>query len=58
MAAVAYPPLYSRTDPKIGGVPFFVWYLILAVVFGGCVTGVVYALRGTERSVLPPEEDA
>jgi hypothetical protein len=58
MAAIAYPPLYSRTDPSIGGVPFFVWYLILAVVFGGLVTGVVYVLRGTERTVLPAEEDA
>jgi len=57
MAAIAYPPLYSRTDPSISGIPFFVWYLILAVVFGGLVTGVVYVLRGAERSVLPPGED-
>lgn len=58
MLAIAYPPLYSRTDPEIGGVPFFVWYLILAVVFGGVVTGAVYVLRGTEASVAPGEEDA
>jgi hypothetical protein len=58
MLAIAYPPLYSRTDPTIGGIPFFVWYLILAVVFGGLVTGVVYFLRGTEGGVLPPGEDA
>jgi hypothetical protein len=58
MAAIAYPPLYSRTDPEIGGVPFFVWYLILAVVFGGAVTGVVYVLRGTETSVGAGGEDA
>jgi hypothetical protein len=57
MLAIAYPPLYSRTDPAIGGVPFFVWYLILAVVFGGVVTGVVYLLRGHESSVSGPAED-
>jgi hypothetical protein len=51
MLAIAYPPLYSRTDPALGGVPFFVWYLIAAVVFGGVVTGLVYALRGTEASL-------
>lgn len=58
MLAIAYPPLYSRRDPAIAGIPFFVWYLVLAVVFGGAVTAVVYLLRGTEGSLLGHREDA
>jgi hypothetical protein len=50
VAAVVYPPLYDRDHPAIAGVPFFVWYQLAAVVFGGVVTGVVYLLRGAERS--------
>ncbi len=51
VAAVVYPPLYNHRSPTLGGVPFFVWYQLAAVVFGGVVTGVVYLLRGAERSV-------
>ena len=51
VAAVVYPPLYNRRDPSLAGVPFFVWYQLAAVVFGGVVTGVVYLLRGTERTL-------
>ena len=50
VAAVVYPPLYDRDHPAIAGVPFFVWYQLVAVVFGGVVTGIVYLLRGGERS--------
>jgi hypothetical protein len=51
IAAIVYPPLYDRRHPTIAGVPFFVWYQLAAVVFGGVMTGVVYLLRGTERSL-------
>ena len=51
VAAVVYPPLYDRVSPTVAGVPFFVWYQLAAVVFGGAVTGLVYALRGTERQI-------
>jgi len=51
VAAIVYPPLYDRVHPTVGGVPFFVWYQLCVVVFGGIVTGVVYLLRGTERTV-------
>jgi hypothetical protein len=51
LAAVFYPPLYDRRTPAIGGVPFFVWYQLVAVVLGGLVTGLVYVLRGTEKSL-------
>jgi hypothetical protein len=48
LATILYPPLYSRDKPTLGGVPFFVWYQLVAVAFGGVVTGIVYALRGAE----------
>jgi len=51
VAAVIYPPLYNRVNPSLAGIPFFVWYQLCAVVFGGLVTGVVYVLRGTERAL-------
>lgn len=44
-ASVLYPPLYSHRTPTISGIPFFVWYQMAAVVFGGVVTGVVYLLQ-------------
>jgi hypothetical protein len=51
VATIVYPPFYSHRHPYLGGVPFFVWYQIAAVCFGGVVTGIVYALRGTERAL-------
>jgi len=49
VAAVIYPPLYNHRQPSLAGVPFFVWYQLVAVVFGGAVTGVVYLLLARER---------
>ncbi len=46
LAAIVYPPLYNRDEPTLGGLPFFVWYQLAAVAFGGLVTGIVYHLRG------------
>jgi hypothetical protein len=51
LATIVYPPLYNHRTPLLGGLPFFVWYQLAAVVFGGVVTGIVYLLRGTERPV-------
>jgi hypothetical protein len=51
IAAIIYPPLYDHRRPTLVGVPFFVWYQFAAVVFGGLITGIVYLLRGTERSL-------
>ncbi|MCL5947660.1 MAG: DUF3311 domain-containing protein [Actinobacteria bacterium] len=48
LVPVAIPAFYSRIHPTLVGIPFFVWYQMTAVVFGGIVTGVVYLLRGTE----------
>ena len=51
LGTIVYPPLYNHRSPQLAGVPFFVWYQIAAVIAGGAVTGVVYLLRGTERSL-------
>lgn len=48
--AVIYPPLYNDDKPAVGGIPFFVWYQMLAVVFGGAITGLVYLLRRRDGS--------
>jgi Protein of unknown function (DUF3311) len=48
VAAIVYPPLYDYRHPELAGIPFFVWYQLVAVVFGGAVTAVVYLLRGAE----------
>ena len=57
IAAVIWPPLFNQVDPTLGGLPFFVWYQLAAVVLGGVVTAVVYLLRGTEREgEAHPEE--
>ena len=45
VAAIAYPPLYNRVHPAVGGLPFFVWYQLAIVVLGAAVTGAVYLLR-------------
>jgi hypothetical protein len=45
LLAVVYPPLYDHDHPAFVGLPFFVWYQIIAVAFGGLVTGIVYLLR-------------
>jgi hypothetical protein len=45
IVAVVVPPLYARDSPRLAGVPFFVWYQLVAVVFGGAVTALVYRLR-------------
>lgn len=45
IGAIAYPPLYNRIHPTMGGLPFFVWYQLVAVVLGAAVTGAVHILR-------------
>jgi len=46
LAAILWPPLFNRETPHLIGMPFFVWYQLAGVAFGGVVTGVVYALSG------------
>lgn len=40
LAGLLYPPFYSRMDPMLGGIPFFIWYQF-AWVFGGILTTLI-----------------
>ena len=39
---LAYPPLYNRQDPEIGGLPFFYWYQLAVVPVGVACTAIAY----------------
>jgi hypothetical protein len=52
---VVWVPFYNRIEPKLGGVPFFYWYLLAAILLGAAVVMAVYLLelritRTTERA--------
>jgi hypothetical protein len=38
-------PLYAREDPKLGDIPFFVWFQFPLVVMGVVVIALVFWLR-------------
>jgi hypothetical protein len=49
---LAYPPLYNRQDPELGGLPFFYWYQLAVVPVGVACTAVAYLKtrdNGVER---------
>ena len=49
---LAYPPLYNRQDPELGGLPFFYWYQLAVVPVGVACTVVAYLKtrdNGVER---------
>jgi hypothetical protein len=39
---LAYPPMYNRADPELGGLPFFYWYQLAVVPIGVACTTVAY----------------
>ena len=40
-----YPPIYSRLEPELWGIPFFIWYQFLWVLITVAITGFVYKMR-------------
>ncbi len=40
-----YPPLYSRLEPELWGIPFFIWYQFLWVFITVGITALVYRMR-------------
>ncbi len=40
-----YPPLYSRLEPEVWGIPFFIWYQFLWVIITVVITFLVYRVR-------------
>jgi hypothetical protein len=52
---VVWVPFYNRLEPTLGGVPFFYWYQLSAILIGAAVALTVYWLelwvtRTTERA--------
>jgi len=52
---VAYVPFYNRIEPTLGGIPFFYWYQLAAILLGAAVVVIVYLLelrftRTTDRA--------
>lgn len=43
--ALLYPPFYARLTPRLGGVPFFIWYQFAWIIAGSVITIAVYALE-------------
>lgn len=43
--ALLYPPFYARTEPSLGGVPFFIWYQFAWVIITSLLTAAVFKLR-------------
>ncbi len=48
--ALLLPTLYAHAEPRLAGVPFFIWYQFLWVILGVAITGVVYALNRGDGS--------
>jgi hypothetical protein len=40
------PQIYARIDPRLWGIPFFVWYQFAWVIVGSFITLIVYRVRG------------
>jgi hypothetical protein len=43
--ALLYPPFYAALEPRLWGIPYFIWYQFLWVVIGAVLTYVVYLVR-------------
>jgi hypothetical protein len=40
------PQIYARIDPRLFGIPFFIWYQFAWVIGGSLTTYAVYRIRG------------
>jgi hypothetical protein len=49
LVGVLIPPFFNKTDPQLGGVPFFYWYQMLWIFVSVTVTVIVYRATRGER---------
>jgi hypothetical protein len=49
LAAVLFPGLYNRDDPRLFEIPFFYWYQLAAISVGVTCTYVVYRMTRGDR---------
>ena len=50
---VMWVPFYNRTEPSLGGVPFFYWYQLAWVLIGAALVLVVYLLETRVTGITP-----
>jgi hypothetical protein len=53
--ALLWPPFYAGLEPKLLGVPYFIWYQFLWTILGAAITFVVFLLV---RTTEPDEPEA
>jgi len=50
---ILWVPLYNRTEPVLGGVPFFYWYQLSWVLIGAVIVLAVYLLETRVTGITP-----
>lgn len=57
---VIWVPFYNRIEPTLGGIPFFYWYQLAAIIIGAGVVLTVYLLevRITRRRARDADLDS
>jgi uncharacterized protein DUF3311 len=50
---IMWVPFYNRTEPSLGGVPFFYWYQLSLVLIGAVVVLIVYLLETRVTGITP-----
>lgn len=45
--ALLLPQLYASLEPRLWGIPYFIWYQFLWVIIGSALTLIAYALMRT-----------
>jgi len=50
---ILWVPFYNRTEPALGGVPFFYWYQLTWVLIGAVVVLAVYLLETRVTGITP-----
>jgi cell division septal protein FtsQ len=53
VALVLWVPSYNRTEPALGGVPFFYWYQLGLILAGAALVSIVYLLETRVTGVTP-----
>jgi hypothetical protein len=48
-AAILWVPLYARTEPRLGGLPFFYWYQFAWIVLTAVLMTIGYRLLRSPR---------
>ena len=46
---VAGVTIYTRVNPKLGGIPFFYWYQLVWIFIAAALTSTVYFIESGEK---------